>query len=58
MTFSTTKGVAMKTTTELPVPSKTHATCAWCRECFETITALIDHVDAGHTDPATVRFAA
>ena len=39
----------MKTTTDLPVPSSRHATCAWCREHFDTITELIDHVDAGHT---------
>ena len=49
MTRSTTKGLAMKTTTDLPVPSSKHATCAWCREHFDTITELIDHVDAGHT---------
>lgn len=39
------------TITELPVPSSKHATCAWCRTHFDTITDLIDHVDAGHTDP-------
>ena len=39
----------MNTTRDLPVPSKTHATCAWCREHFESITELIDHVDVGHT---------
>lgn len=42
---------------ELPAPSSTHATCAWCREHFDTITDLIDHVDAGHAGP-TLRTAA
>jgi len=32
----------------LPVPSKDHATCAWCHEQFETIVDLIDHVDTSH----------
>jgi hypothetical protein len=36
-------------TTELPAPSRSHATCAWCRKHFDRITDLIDHVDAGHT---------
>lgn len=45
-------------TTELPAPSSTHATCAWCRMDFEHITDLIDHVDAGHTDVSTLRSAA
>ena len=48
----------MQTTADLPVPSKTHATCAWCRKQFESITELIDHVDVGHADPAIVRLAA
>lgn len=43
----------MYETTTLPRPSKTHATCAWCREHFATIVELIDHVDAGHTSAAS-----
>jgi hypothetical protein len=49
---------ASATITALPAPSKTHATCAWCRKDFDTITQLIDHVDAGHTDSSTLRPAA
>ena len=49
---------ATTATTELPAPSSTHATCAWCRKDFERITDLIDHVDAGHTEPTTLRPAA
>lgn len=48
----------MSTATELPSPSSKHATCAWCRKPFDTITELIDHVDAGHIDSSTVRAAA
>ena len=40
-------------TTYLPPPASSHATCAWCRRHFDTITDLIDHVDAGHL-PAAV----
>ena len=36
----------------LPLPTKKHATCAWCRCDFDTIIELIDHVDRGHIDPA------
>ncbi len=50
--------MTQNTTFELPVPSKKHATCAWRRKHFDTITELIDHVDAGHTDPSTLRPAA
>lgn len=32
----------------LPVPSKRHATCAWCGHTYPTIVELIDHVDNGH----------
>ena len=32
----------------LPVPSKSHATCAWCRAEFASIVELLDHADAGH----------
>ena len=32
----------------LPAPSKAHATCAWCRRDFVSISALFDHVDRGH----------
>ena len=39
------------TTTQLPSPSKAHATCAWCRTDFPTIVALLNHVDDGHTGP-------
>ena len=51
------------TFTELPAPSKKHATCAWCRENFDTITELIDHADSRHFDAesnatATRRLAA
>lgn len=39
----------MTTITEsLPLPSKTHATCAWCGHAFPSIVDLIDHVDRGH----------
>ena len=58
MTLRPTKGVAMNTTTELPSPSRKHATCAWCRKDFDTITELIDHVDTGHIDSSTRRAAA
>jgi hypothetical protein len=50
------------TITELPVPSSKHATCAWCRKRFDTITELLDHADNGHFDAesetSTVRSAA
>jgi hypothetical protein len=58
MTLRPTEGVAMNTTTELPAPSSTHATCAWCRKRFDAITELIDHVDAGHIDHLPVRASA
>ena len=38
----------------LPLPTKKHATCAWCRCDFTTIVELIDHVDRGHVDPVTI----
>lgn len=38
--------------TELPTPSKAHATCAWCGIRFRTIVELIDHVDLGHVAAA------
>ena len=38
----------MTNTTTLPRPSKSHATCAWCRSDFPTISALLSHVDQGH----------
>jgi hypothetical protein len=41
----------MTTPTTLPDPSKAHATCAWCRTDFPTITALLSHVDNGHLEP-------
>ena len=41
----------MTTTQLLPRPSKAHATCAWCRNDFPTIVALLAHVDQGHTTP-------
>lgn len=41
------------TLTPLPRPSRSHATCAWCRMHFATIVELIDHVDAGHAQPGT-----
>jgi len=34
----------------LPEPSKSHATCAWCRKDFDTVVQLLDHVDNGHID--------
>ena len=40
----------MTNTTTLPSPSKSHATCAWCRTDFPTINALLSHVDQGHLD--------
>jgi hypothetical protein len=43
----------MQTRSHLPEPSEKHATCAWCRQAFETIVQLIDHVDGGHLLPAT-----
>jgi hypothetical protein len=47
------------TITQLPTPSKTHATCAWCTERFATIVELIDHVDSAHlTHDNEVRHAA
>jgi hypothetical protein len=49
---------AMNTTTDLPAPSSAHATCAWCRKGFDSITELIDHVDAGHMTTAPGRAAA
>jgi hypothetical protein len=58
MTLRPTNGVAMHTTTELPSPSSKHATCAWCRKGFDTVTELIDHVDARHIDSSTLRAAA
>jgi hypothetical protein len=42
------KGDTVTTNANLPAPSNTHATCAWCRTDFATIVELIDHVDAGH----------
>lgn len=48
----------MNTRTELPSPSSKHARCAWCRKDFDTITELIDHVDAGHIDSPTLRAVA
>ena len=39
----------MTTTQQLPRPSSTHATCAWCRCDFPSIVALLAHVDEGHT---------
>lgn len=39
-------------TTILPMPSKTHATCAWCGEVCASIVDLIDHVD-GHLPDGT-----
>ena len=41
------------TMTPLPRPSRSHATCAWCRERFATIVERIDHVDVGHARPDT-----
>ena len=38
----------MTNTTTLPSPSKSHATCAWCRTSFATINQLLSHVDLGH----------
>ena len=40
----------MLTITHLPPPSHQHATCAWCRQRFETIVDLLDHVDVAHLD--------
>ena len=37
------------TTHQLPRPSSTHATCAWCHCNFSTIVALLAHVDGGHS---------
>lgn len=42
-------------TTELPTPSKAHATCAWCGAAFASIVALIDHVDTGHVSRSPSR---
>ena len=39
---------ATSDTTELPAPSRAHATCAWCEERFAAIVELIDHVDVMH----------
>lgn len=36
------------TVTPLPPPSKTDATCPWCRRGFATIVELFDHLDHGH----------
>ena len=46
------------TMNDLPVPSSHHATCAWCRRHFDTITDLIDHIDAGHIEPTAIGRAA
>jgi hypothetical protein len=34
--------------TGLPRPSKTRASCAWCRHDFATVIGLLGHVEAGH----------
>ena len=34
--------------TELPIPSRAHATCAWCGDEYVSIVDLIDHVDVIH----------
>jgi hypothetical protein len=33
---------------DLPLPSKDHATCAWCRHSFTTIVQLLEHVELDH----------
>jgi hypothetical protein len=38
----------MTTTSLLPKPSKTHATCAWCGIELRTIVDLLGHVDDAH----------
>ena len=48
-----TKEPDMHPTATLPAPSKEHATCPWCRRSFQTVVALIDHVDAAHLAPTT-----
>ncbi len=58
MTLRPTNGVAKNTMPELPSSSSAHATCAWCRKVLDTITELIDHVDAGHIDSSTLRAVA
>jgi hypothetical protein len=45
----------MTNTTTLPSPSKSHATCAWCRTDFPTINALLSHVDQGHLPSSECR---
>jgi hypothetical protein len=32
----------------LPLPSKEHATCAWCARPFSTIVELLTHVEVSH----------
>jgi hypothetical protein len=44
----------MTTTAPLPLPSKAHATCAWCRADFRTITDLLAHTDEGHLQARSV----
>jgi hypothetical protein len=44
----TAKELEMQTITHLPEPSSKHATCAWCANQFNTVIALIDHVDDSH----------
>jgi len=38
--------------TDLPAPSKSHATCPWCGGRFTTIVNLLDHVDHRHLTAA------
>lgn len=36
----------------LPVPSRAHATCAWCEATLDTIVELLEHVDTEHLPAA------
>jgi hypothetical protein len=44
----------MQPVTELPTPSKAHATCAWCHQRFTTVVELLDHVVGDHLDDRAV----
>jgi len=50
---------AMTTPTllQLPVPSRSHATCAWCHAELPSIVALLEHVDRWHVDTDSPRCA-
>jgi hypothetical protein len=37
-----------QSTSQLPEPSRTHATCAWCHAEFASILELLQHTEDGH----------